>query len=118
MSNTNTIAGMSDPARQAVSDGNNHGSAPSDKLPVEGRTVAAEGPAEVLVAPPQVRDVISDDAAHCARLAAANQYLVIEVNEMARQLAVARRGMLLLETVATDWNEAADLIGKWKEVTK
>lgn len=49
------------------------------------------------------------------RLAAANRYLLTEINIMAKQLAIARRGMALLETVSSDWNEAADLVKKWKE---
>lgn len=109
------FAGLSDPARQAVSDGENHGSALLEGSHAEERAVT-QTPAEEVSAPPQVRNV--EAYSQLERMAAANRYLVLEVNAMARQLAVARIGMRLLETVSHDWNEAADVIKQWKEVTK
>lgn len=52
------------------------------------------------------------------RIAAANRYILLELDSMRKRLAIAHRGMVLLETVSKDWNEAADVVRKWKEAIK
>lgn len=55
---------------------------------------------------------------HELHLAASNRILVLEINHVAKRLALAEKIAAMLDQTAGDWAEARQALKNWKELSK